>query len=595
MLQSVLSEQMQWMDEVVKTNDNSFNEARLMIASGVGKKRTDSVRSLVSEIQEYQRTEFSKSNRVTRKSLQQFQYSFMGLALSAIAMVICLFYIINRILGARKKAQQELHLAVEETKILYNEAPCGYLSVDSSIYISNINNTLLNWLGYNREEVIGKMKYEDLLTHESRKKFLHSFQEDFEAYKTKGYVSDLEFDFLRKDGTAFPVVVNSSAVFTEAGEFEKSRTTVFDNTARKKAQEQIAYLARLVEDSHEAVYSVTTNFHIRSWNKGAESLYGFTAEEAIGKQVFEIIRSRMPEEDLMSIRKQILKDGHWEGEQKDIRKDNTTIYVLASATATRNNAGKIEGYVSVCRDITDRKNAEESLNKLNAELETFTYSVSHDLRAPLRSIAGYSQILKEDYSEKLDAEGQRITDVIIKNAYRMGMLIDDLLDFTRLGRKEMMKRKVNMPEVVEDVLTQLTGNENGRKISIKNLVQLSTEADPAMIQHVWTNLISNALKYSSKKEITQIEIGAYEEIDSICYYVQDNGAGFDMLYVNKLFGVFQRLHKMNEFEGTGVGLALVKAIVSRHGGKVWAEGKLNEGATFYFTLPRGQAEKSATA
>lgn len=585
-----IQKQLVLLEKVTDARIKSFETAREIVASGEGKRTSDAIRILVAEMQDDERATFRKRNTVTAKSLKQFQSSFFSLVITVIGITIYLFYYLNKSLGVRHLMENELQRAVQETRVLYNDAPCGYLTVNSSFNLSSINNTLLLWVGYSREEVIGKMKYEDLLAPESREKFLYSFQEDFNAYKTKGYVNELEFDFIRKDGTTFPVIVNSSAVFNEVGEFENSRTTVFDNTVRKKAEEQIAYLAKMVDDSTEAVYSVTTDFHIRSWNKGTEYLYGFTAEEAIGKPVFEIVRSPMPEENRMSIRKQIISNGHWEGELEHMRKDGTTIYVLASATATRNKAGEIQGYVSICRDITDRKKAEEALSKLNAELETFTYSVSHDLRAPLRSIAGYSQILKEDYSEKLDAEGQRLTDVIIGNANRMGMLIDDLLDFTRLGRKEMMKRKVNMSEVVADVLVNLTVNENGRKLFIENLVQLSTAADAAMIHHVWTNLISNALKYSSKKEIAEIEIGSCDEINSVTYYVRDNGAGFDMLYVNKLFGVFQRLHKMNEFEGTGVGLALVKTIVERHGGKVWAEGKLNEGATFYFSLPKGQEE-----
>ena len=175
----------------------------------------------------------------------------------------------------------------------------------------------------------------------------------------------------------------------------------------------------------------------------------------------------------------------------------------------------------------------------------------------------------------------------------MGQLVDDLLDFSRMGRKELVRANVNMNELVQDILQELTALENGRKLNIRVMPLDPSKADLSMLRQVWTNLISNALKYSSKKEVTEIEIGSrwtdarmQDGQEEICYYISDNGAGFDMQYANKLFGVFQRLHKMNEFEGTGVGLALVKRIIQRHGGRVWAEGKINEGAKFYYTLPQ---------
>ena len=225
------------------------------------------------------------------------------------------------------------------------------------------------------------------------------------------------------------------------------------------------------------------------------------------------------------------------------------------------------------------------LEMANKELESFSYSVSHDLRAPLRSVIGYAQILKEDYNTALDDEGMRLTNIIIDNGKRMGQLIDDLLDFSRLGRIKISPGTVNMHELVRSVLNELIPQENGRMVNINLLDLKPAKVDGNLFRQVWTNLVSNALKYSQKKETTEIEIGCYAEKKAFCYYVKDNGSGFDMQYVTKLFGVFQRLHKMDEFEGTGVGLALVKRIVTRHGGSVWAEGKLGEGATFYFTLP----------
>jgi signal transduction histidine kinase len=235
------------------------------------------------------------------------------------------------------------------------------------------------------------------------------------------------------------------------------------------------------------------------------------------------------------------------------------------------------------QNIIDRTKELEAANK---ELEAFSYSVSHDLRAPLRSIDGYSRVMIEDYGDKLDEEGKRTLSVIMKNAVRMGQLIDDLLSFSRIGKQNLRKVNLDMNALTQVVATELKEQQK-RDVDLNIKSMLAIQGDSSMLKQVMTNLVSNALKYSNKKAKSVVEIGSYAENGHHIYYVKDNGAGFDMRYYDKLFGVFQRLHSANEFEGTGVGLALVHRIVSKHGGKVWAEGKVDEGATFYFSLPTG--------
>jgi signal transduction histidine kinase len=228
------------------------------------------------------------------------------------------------------------------------------------------------------------------------------------------------------------------------------------------------------------------------------------------------------------------------------------------------------------------KNAE--LEMINSELEAFTYSVSHDLRAPLRTINGYTQILKEDYGDKLDEQGERMINLIQSGSMKMNTLIDSLLTLSRLGKKEIVKSRINMNLLVQDVLVELKPeltNENTR-ITVGELP--NAEGDIELIRRVWTNLISNAIKYSSKKEHPEIEISGKSENGWVLYSITDNGVGFNMDYQNQLFGVFQRLHAVNEFEGIGIGLAIVKRIVTRHGGTVSGRGEINKGATFTFTL-----------
>lgn len=223
------------------------------------------------------------------------------------------------------------------------------------------------------------------------------------------------------------------------------------------------------------------------------------------------------------------------------------------------------------------------LETVNKELNSFTYSVSHDLRAPLRAIDGYSKMLEEDYGPKLDKEGLRLLDRIQQNARKMGTLIDDLLVFSKLGRKEIQKSEVNMKLLLEEVINEVKPSESTVEIQIGEI--LSVPADYSLIRQVMINLISNAIKYSSLKDRPTVLIQSEKREGENIYSIKDNGVGFEMEYAHKLFGVFQRLHSNEEFEGTGVGLAVVQRIIHKHGGNVWAESEPGKGATFYFSLP----------
>jgi PAS domain S-box-containing protein len=251
------------------------------------------------------------------------------------------------------------------------------------------------------------------------------------------------------------------------------------------------------------------------------------------------------------------------------------------------------------RDITQQKESEQEIKQLNSdlkrnitqlestnkELESFSYSVSHDLRAPLRAINGYCQIIQEEHESQFDDELRRLFGIIQKNSKRMGVLIDDLLAFSRLGKRELSKVPINFNDLVHAVINELHYPHH-KNIQFNILPLASTDGDYNLLFQVITNLISNAIKYSSKRENPKIEIGSIEREEEFIYYIKDNGVGFNMDYAHKLFGVFQRLHSNEEFEGTGVGLANVQRIITKHGGKVWAEGDVDKGATFYFSLPK---------
>jgi two-component system sensor histidine kinase/response regulator len=233
----------------------------------------------------------------------------------------------------------------------------------------------------------------------------------------------------------------------------------------------------------------------------------------------------------------------------------------------------------------DLKNKYKELELINKELESFSYSVSHDLRAPLRSINGFSEILKNNYNDTLDDEGKRILNKIIGNALKMNILIDSLLNFSRLGRKELTKVSIDINMLVAKAIEELKTEQLNKNLSWNIRELLPVDGDMELVKQVFLNLISNAIKYSSKKDKPEVEIGCELNHQEVTYYVKDNGAGFNMDYKDKLFGVFQRFHNTNEFEGVGIGLAIVQRIVVRHGGCVWAEAEVDKGATFHFSLP----------
>jgi PAS domain S-box-containing protein len=349
-----------------------------------------------------------------------------------------------------------------------------------------------------------------------------------------------------------------------------------------------------------AILTLDSQGHVATWNAGAERIKGYRAEEIIGKH----FSCFYPPQDVLAGKPEMklriaARDGRMEDEGWRVRKDGTRFWGSVVITAMRNAQGELIGFSKVTRDLTERKNAEERIQALNhnlehhvaeltaanRELDAFTYSLAHDLRAPLRHIHGFATILMENFQEKADDEAKRLLGKILKSSKEMGVMVDDLLNFARLGRVELQRTRVDLAQMVEEVKRQLEPDMQGRSINWEVDALPTVSGDPALLRQVLVNLLSNAVKYTSKEPDAQIKVGSRNGGSEITMFVRDNGAGFEMQYAEKLFRVFQRLHRAEEFEGTGVGLANVRRIIERHGGRIWAEGAPGKGATFYFSLP----------
>ncbi|MBV9988954.1 MAG: CHASE3 domain-containing protein [Chitinophagaceae bacterium] len=384
------------------------------------------------------------------------------------------------------------------------------------------------------------------------------------------------------------------------GIFILSTETTRQREAARLISEQKALAESLLLAAPDGIMGIDEQGRITMVNEQAKEMFLYDSQEIIGhhigrlipesgEDIYENIPDRLPEKAIV-VKK----------EMTGLRKNGERFPVDISLSLLQTGASKT--VIGSFRDITEKKSVEAELQNLtqnleamvklrtaqleeiNKELDSFSYSVSHDLRAPLRAIDGYTKILLEEYGPQVDAHGNLMMETVRRNARRMGQLIDDLLAFSRLGKQHLVTTAVNMEQLVHGIIDELKGQQPRLQVVLHELPVAS--GDNSMLKQVVSNLVGNAVKYSSKKQNPCIEIGAYSEDGSDIYYVRDNGAGFDMAYADKLFGVFQRLHSTREFEGTGVGLAIVHRIIQRHGGRVWAEAREGEGAVFYFSLPK---------
>ncbi len=694
----------------------------------------------------------------------------------------------NDMASQRKAAHEAARQAGIYNRSLIEASLDPLVTISAAGKITDVNRATEQVTGHHRSELIGT-DFSDYFTEPDKARA--GYRQVF----AEGTVTDYPLAIRHQDGHITDVLYNASVYRNEAGEVLGVFAAARDISEQQRAALLRAQLAAIVESSRDAIIGKSLDGKIVSWNKGAEAIYGYCAEEIIGKPITVLAAAELHEEMLACLEK-VRQGGTVENyETERVRKDGSLIHVALTLSPISDASGKTSGISTIERDISERKRAEQALREqerhsqsllrlsrslekaqsysevlsaarqevrevfgyqnlwvylfsddckyatalvgegrdaelalseegtprlviagdpmleaiaqakdivvvedartsplvnkeivakldcrsivnvpivlfdrhlgsvgtgtfgdegvrvpsdaerkfllslashmavtldriflqaerrkaeaevrelnrdlerrvverteqleaANKELEAFAYSVSHDLRAPLRAIDGFSHILEEDYTDKLDAEGKRLLGVVRDNAARMGMLIDDILKFSRAGRLELNAGEIDMEKMAQAVLAELVPDADESRLHVEIGHLPPARGDSAMMRQVFVNLLSNALKFSRNRQPAQIRVGSRMEGGETVYFVQDNGAGFDMRYADKLFGVFQRLHSTNEFEGTGIGLAIVKRIVNRHGGRVWAEGKVDEGATLYFSLPTVAATMQGSA
>jgi PAS domain S-box-containing protein len=453
---------------------------------------------------------------------------------------------------------------------------------------------------YAREELLGQ-------DHRLINSGFHSkeFIRNLWTTIAQGKVWNGEIKNTAKDGSFYWVDTTIVPFLNEAGKPRQYVALRTDITERKRTELAALRLAAIVAYSQDAIIAKDLNGIVTTWNKAAERIFGYTVDEILGTSITRLIPAGRQEEEshiLGAIRRGESVE-HFETLRQT--KDGRLLPISVTASPIKDAAGNVIGVSKVARDISERKLAEDEIQQLNAELEqrvvertaqlqaankeleAFCYSVSHDLRVPLRHVQGFVQLLHKDIGELLPAKSLRQLDTISQAAKRMGDLIDDLLASSRLARSKIRTQPVQLDGLVQEALNDFAADTKERNIAWEIRPLPDVRADRALLRQALLNLISNAVKFTATRAEAKIEIGcgAGNQREAVIF-VRDNGEGFDPRYAHKLFGVFQRLHNQNEFEGTGIGLANVQRIIQRHGGRAWAEGVVDGGATFYFSIPK---------
>ena len=523
------------------------------------------------------------------------------------------------------RSNYQLHNALLQVNDLYDHAPCGYLSLDMRGCFEGVNQTALNWLGFSREEVVGQLEFRGLLHEQDQARFSLLYSWLLAGRRTE----EQEYEIRRKDASCFTALLNVSSVLDFEGRFVNCRMSMVDITARRQAENALQRInsdlerairersAELVQSEERfrlmvegiedyGIYFTDPQGLITHWSTSAQSLQGYSGAEVIGQPLALLLA---PHDDALAAAQARLHTartaGHFEAYDWVSRKQGGRFWAHSLITPLRDASGQMLGFSCLIHDLSEVRKTQDlqqnlntelehrvqertrQLEAANVELETFSYTVSHDLRSPLRHIAHYIELGREAAGEGNAQAFLPCLDQMDQSARNMVGLIDGLLDLARLGRTALQEMPFRMDDLVKEAVRTLEGELEGRQVEWPMAEDFPlVHCDPILMRQVWSNLLSNALKYSRTRALTRIEVGwAPHESGHGLFFVKDNGVGFDPRHAGKLFGMFQRLHSESEFEGSGIGLALTRKIIERHGGTIWAQGEKDVGCKVFFTLP----------
>ncbi|WP_199333874.1 PAS domain S-box protein [Oculatella sp. FACHB-28] len=504
-------------------------------------------------------------------------------------------------LSDRKRLENELSRREAKIKRLVDSNIIGVITANLNGSVLEANDAFLQIIGYTREDLNqGKIRWNEMTPPE----YQQATEQSQHELRTLGFCHSFEKEYIRKDGSRVPIVIGSALL---DGSPDTMIGFVLDVSDRKQAE------AALRESEARFRYMADTA-PVLIWMSGPDKLCNYfnqpwldftgrTLAQEIGNGWTESIHPDDFERCLHTYTTSFDARQEFKVEYRLRRFDSEYRWLLDIGVPRFTPDGEFLGYIGSCIDIGDRKQAEAEMQQINdllehrvrertaqletanQELEAFSYSVSHDLRAPLRHINGFVSLLQKQAAPVLDPESQRYLDIIADTTKRAGTMVDDLLTFSRMGRAEMRYTTVKFNELIRDVRQDLEPETAEREIIWQIHPIPNVQGDPAMLRQVIYNLVENAIKYTQGRTQAEIEIGTIGDEQEVVIFVRDNGLGFDMRYAHKLFGVFQRLHSEPEIQGTGIGLANVRRIIHRHGGRTWAESELDKGSTFYFSLP----------
>lgn len=550
----------------------------------------DEIRLALFEMrQEEERLEGERLQAVESEKQTARKALAAGYVLTLLVLVLAGISVLRE-MDRRTRSEGQLLGAQNKFRLLFDSNPIPVWVYDlETLSIVDVNAVAVSRYGYSRDEFL-RSKITDIRPEDDVPLLMNSLRGENESAEDSG-----PWRHRKKSGEIIDVQVRSYPLQFEG---RPARLVVATDITEKKraedalkqSEERLRMIVSNIKDY--AVIALDKDGIITSWNGAAERIKGYRAEQIVGKHVSifytpDEIAIGKPTIELATAAQQ----GRFEDDGWRVRKDGSQFWANVVVTPLLDQAGQVRGFVKITRDTTEKRKAEQELLRrsgeleaANKELESFSYSVSHDLRAPLRGIDGFSQALQEDYASALDATGKNYVARIRAGTQRMGTLIDDLLNLARVTRAEMHREKIDLSRMAGAITRELQSCEPERKVSVNVGKGLTAEGDNRLVRVALQNLLGNAWKFTSKRPDAQIEFGRLNSNGSGAFFVRDNGAGFDPAYAMRLFGAFQRLHSMDEFPGTGIGLATVQRIVQRHGGKVWAEGAVNQGATVYFTL-----------